>query len=246
MSQKNNQQLLIMMIIESFNRMCDVALNYNLLDQNQEYKLDDSLIEKMHNRYTKLVERAEKTNTAKQKILFLAADPQNRTRLRLMQEFREIKHNLQMSTSRDTIHLCIPELSVRKQDLNRRLLQEKPSIVHFAGHGVSDGSLCFEREDGACQEIKPGDLDLLFELHADYVKCVILNACYSSKQAKAISKHIDFVIGMSVAIGDQAAIDFSIGFYQALGEGKGIEDAYKYGCALIASSEKKTPILLRR
>jgi hypothetical protein len=38
---------------------------------------------------------------------------------------------------------------------------------------------------------------------------------------------------MSQAIGDKAAIEFAVGFYDALGAGKSIEFAYKLGCQLI-------------
>jgi hypothetical protein len=35
---------------------------------------------------------------------------------------------------------------------------------------------------------------------------------------------------MNQAIGDRAAIEFAVGFYDALGAGKGVEFAYKLGC----------------
>ena len=54
-----------------------------------------------------------------------------------------------------------------------------------------------------------------------------MNACYSEEQAKAISKHVDFVIGMSRAISDEAARVFSISFYSSLGFGKSIEDSFE-------------------
>ena len=54
---------------------------------------------------------------------------------------------------------------------------------------------------------------------------------------------------MSKAIGDKAAISFSVGFYQALGAGKSIEEAYKFGCVQIALQgipEHLTPVLISR
>ena len=59
-------------------------------------------------------------------------------------------------------------------------------------------------------EIVPSDaLSKIFELLSGKVSLVFLNACYSEEQAKAISKHIDFVIGMSKAISDEAARKFA-------------------------------------
>jgi hypothetical protein len=43
-----------------------------------------------------------------------------------------------------------------------------------------------------------------------------LNACYSEVQAKAIAQHINYVIGMNDQIEDKAAIEFVVGFYDAL------------------------------
>ncbi|MBK8567358.1 MAG: hypothetical protein IPN76_29575 [Saprospiraceae bacterium] len=54
-----------------------------------------------------------------------------------------------------------------------------------------------------------------------------MNACYSRIQAQEISAHGIYVIGMNKAIGDKAAIDFAVGFYQSLGEGNTFEFAYE-------------------
>jgi len=62
---------------------------------------------------------------------------------------------------------------------------------------------------------------------------VVLNACYSQSQANAINKHIPYVIGMNESIKDQVAIEFAIGFYDAIGAGKSITDAYRFGCNAI-------------
>jgi len=86
----------------------------------------------------------------------------------------------------------------------------------------------------------------LFELFADQVQCVVLNACYSDVQAVAIARHIPYVIGMNAAIGDRAAIEFAISFYDALGAGREIPFAYKLGCNAIQLAgipESLTPVL---
>ncbi|MEL6442506.1 MAG: formylglycine-generating enzyme family protein [Cyanobacteria bacterium J06621_8] len=57
----------------------------------------------------------------------------------------------------------------------------------------------------------------------------MLNACYAAAQAKAIVSHVDYVIGMRDTIYDRAAIAFSIGFYDGLGYGRTIEQAFNLG-----------------
>jgi len=77
----------------------------------------------------------------------------------------------------------------------------------------------------------------------------LLNACFSEVQANAIARHIPYVVGMRRAIGDQAAIQFAIGFYDALLAGESVELAYRFGCNAIQMAgivEQMTPILKRR
>jgi formylglycine-generating enzyme required for sulfatase activity len=102
---------------------------------------------------------------------------------------------------------------------------------------------------GSTHPVQPDALAALFEQFAQQVSCVVLNACYSQMQANAIAKHIDYVIGMERAIGDKAAIAFTVGFYQALGAGRSIEEAYQLGCVQIrlqGISEHLTPVLMTK
>jgi hypothetical protein len=125
----------------------------------------------------------------------------------------------------------------------------QPQIVHFSGHGLASGELCFEDKIGRVHPVSPDAVAVLFEQFSTQVKCVLLNACYSKVQAVAIVRHIDYVIGMNQAIGDKAAIAFAIGFYQALGAGRTFREAYKLGCVQIRLQgipEHLTPIFLER
>jgi hypothetical protein len=166
------------------------------------------------------------------RVLFLAADPSDASRLRLGQELRDIRERLQLSKYREKFILESRE-SVRPGDISQAIFDTEPQIVHFSGHGIKTGELCFEDKLGKTQPVKPEALAELFELVADQIRCVVLNACYSEMQAKAISEHIPFVVGMNQAIGDKAAMDFSSGFYKALGANRSFEEAYKFGRAEI-------------
>jgi CHAT domain-containing protein len=163
------------------------------------------------------------------KILFLAADPSDASRLRLGQELRDIKERLRIAKAPEKYQLEQRE-SVRVADITQAIFDIEPNIIHFSGHGTSQGELCFENGLGKVQSVKADALAAMFEFFAQHVNCVVLNACYSEIQAKAIAQHIPFVIGMNDAIGDQAAISFAVGFYKALAANRSIEDAYKFGC----------------
>jgi hypothetical protein len=182
------------------------------------------------------------------KILFLASDPSDAARLRLGQELRDIREKLQLSKNRDKFVLESRE-SVRPGDITQAIFDIEPNIVHFSGHGLDTGELCFEDVLGNMQVVKPNALAALFELVADQINCVVLNACHSEIQAEAIAEHIPFVVGMNNTIGDKAAIAFAVGFYKALGADHPIEKAYKFGRAEIGIEgipENLTPVLYSR
>ncbi|BAZ67491.1 hypothetical protein NIES4106_22460 [Fischerella sp. NIES-4106] len=168
------------------------------------------------------------SNTPIKKILVLAANPQNTQKLRLDEEVREIAEGLRRAKKRDQFAIE-SRWAIRPDDLRRSILDFEPQIVHFCGHGEVDGGLILEDVTGQTKSVKPEALAGLFELFADQVECVLLNACYSERQADAIVQHINYVIGMKQTIGDKAAIKFAVGFYDALGAGRSIEVAHRFG-----------------
>jgi hypothetical protein len=161
------------------------------------------------------------------RILFLAASPSDRARLRSDQEMRQVDEKLRLASQRDAFELEV-RAAVRPEDLSQALLDAKPSIVHFSGHGSSYG-LFLEDHIGKSHPVSPTALGALFQLVANTVSCVVLSACFSEVQAREIVRHIRYVIGMSNEIGDAGSIAFAAGFYQALGAGKSVEDAFRFG-----------------
>ena len=163
------------------------------------------------------------------RILFLAANPQDTEKLRLNSEIREIEQALKLSNNREQFEF-IPKVAVKIKDLQREIRQSKASIIHFSGHGAGDRGLILENDEGKQDPVNNRAIADLFELFEDRVECVVLNACNSEAQAKAISKHINYVIYTKKRIKDEAAIAFSIGFYEALGDGESFERAFEFGC----------------
>lgn len=165
---------------------------------------------------------------SKKKILILTASPENHLRLRVDKEIKAIEQELDRSKNRDNFEIVF-KLAVTPSDLIRVLEAEKPEIVHFSGHGKETG-LVFENEAGQSQLVSAEALVKLFEKFRNEVQCVLLNACYSEFQAKAINEHINYVIGIKNQIEDTAAIKFAVGFYGALIAGRTYKDACDFGC----------------
>ena len=165
-------------------------------------------------------------------ILFLAANPKDTAPLRLDEEVRRIDEGLRRSRQRENFKL-VSKWAVQIPDLRRALLDEEPNFVHFSGHGSKLGRIYLEDKVGMGQEVKPEALGNFFKLFSDHVSCVVLNACYAEIQADEIVKHIPFVVGMNTAVPDQAAIEFSEAFYDAIGSGKDVEFAFNLACNAI-------------
>jgi CHAT domain len=179
------------------------------------------------------------------KILFVASNPSDTPPLRLDKEVREIEEGLRRSNEREQFDL-VKLSAARIEDLRRSLLDHSPQFVHFAGHGDGTDGIVLEDCHGQTQQVPNDALADLFRLCSDHLECVILNACYSDVQATEIVKHIPYVVGMSADISDNAAIEFAVAFYDALGAGRPIEIAYQFGRNAIAMKgipEDLTPVL---
>lgn len=181
------------------------------------------------------------------KILLLSANPTQLTRLQLDEEVRAITERIRASEFRDTLEL-FSAWAVRPQDILLLLNIHKPHIVHFSGHGSEDGKLLLADSDRRGRAVFVGAraLQTVFTTLKDNIRLVVYNACYSRTQAIATSKIIDCVIGMSETIGDQAAITFAASFYQAIGFGRSVQNAYEQGVAALlleGFDEEKAPKL---
>jgi hypothetical protein len=181
-----------------------------------------------------------------QTILILSANPKGTTPLRLDEEVREIKAGLKQSKYRERFQVEQAE-AVTPRAVQDAMLEYRPQIVHFCGHGEGEEGIVLEGAEGRPQLVSAEALADLFGLFAEQVSCVVLNACYSEVQARAIAQHVGAVIGMNRAIGDRAAIEYAVSFYKALGAGEEITFAHKLGCnaiKLMGIDEALTPVLL--
>jgi DNA polymerase III delta prime subunit len=160
------------------------------------------------------------------KILILASNPRND--LKLEREIKDMKNVIKRSKNQSQFETEF-ELEVHPEELHDLFLEHEPRIVHFCGHGTGEQGLVLQNQAGREQVVSTEALSNLFELFDKQVEGVLLNACYSEVQANAIVQHINYVVGMSDEISDDAAIAFATGFYRALGWGKSIEEAYKFG-----------------
>ncbi len=168
----------------------------------------------------------------KHTILFLAADPNGTDPRALDREARAIQVELERSGFRDHFELKT-RWAAEPLDLLRELRRLRPTVVHFAGRGTADAALRFLGPDGRPQLVSAQALEETFGAAGSSVQLVVLSACYSDVQARALLPHVGCVVGMSGALHETAARSFAIGFYGGLGERESVAAAFKHGCAAI-------------
>jgi len=160
------------------------------------------------------------------RILFLGANSA-RAPLDLEREVSLIQRDLRMARERDALEFRQVG-AVTIDTLMQAMLDESPTIVHFSGHGETQGiHLCDEA--GNPRLVTGEALASLFELFREAVRCVVLNACWSEAQARAIRRHVPHVIGTRADFPDEAGLAFSTGFYKAIGAGRDVPFAFEAG-----------------
>ena len=185
----------------------------------------------------------EASCASKAKVLFLAANPGDMTSLHLDIEIREIQ-----KTVRDELNVVVG-WAVRADDLLQHLNEHRPQIVHFSGHGTRTGKIVVEDNDRNSVPLSLHAVTHLFGAFADTVRLVVLNACFSLPQAEAITKVVDCATGTPSGIDDSDAIAFSVSFYQAIGFGRSVAQAFDQGCIALdfrSAPEALRPLLLAK
>lgn len=166
------------------------------------------------------------------RILLLAANPIKTPVLELGAEVEAIRNHLRGTTFGWQAEI-LPWGSVTRGKLVTYLMDLRPAVVHFSGHGDPDGEIALLDDEGKAEQASPRELAQLLHVLKGQIRCVVLNTCYSAVQAEAIADEIECVIGMKQSVNDDVAIKFAGKFYEALGSGQSIRTAFEVGCFTI-------------
>ena len=200
-------------------------------------------------------------------ILFLASNPSNTAKLQLDKEFKIVFEKLQ--NSKFTVKL---EWAVTPQAMQKAILKYKPRIIHFSGHGTSSTDsagttaatraignaaampvgLVLQDDQGNAKVLETKNLAAIFQIFQKFkfqIDAVVLNACHSATQAEAIRNYVNYVVGMSDAIKDEAALEIAESFYDNLSTEDNVELAFdltKVNVDIEGFSESNLMQLLKR
>jgi CHAT domain len=158
-------------------------------------------------------------------VLFVAASPEDQKALRLDREVREIQRRVRESAHRDQVDFAWRP-AARVTDLMQMLLEVRPHIVHFSGHG-SQAELAFEDADGTTKPLTNDQLAALLHATSDRIRLAVFNSCDSREQAEYATLHLDVAIGMDDPVDDESAKVFAGQFYNSLGFGQSLAQAFE-------------------
>lgn len=180
------------------------------------------------------------------RILFLAANSGEEPLRRVDKEAREVENRLRIAGNWKSFKF-ITEWAVRAGDLQKALMEHKPHVLHFSGRGSKSGGILLAEDSETPRAVDAKALAQLLKVLKDEIRVVVLNACYSKRQASEFAKDFDYTIWMDSAIADESAVIFSSFFYQALGFGRTVSEAFalaKLEIRLERKSGYATPSLM--
>jgi hypothetical protein len=161
-------------------------------------------------------------------ILYLGTALTDSDPLDLGGELEHIYRTLRQSRQREALDLRA-HWSLSATQISPLLNHYEPAIVHFGGHGGT-GGLLLRRHGGLRSQLAtPEQLEIMFTAERRRLRCVVLLACHSVSLAQALQEHVDVVIGVEHALGDECARAFSGWFYEAIGDGLDLRSAFETG-----------------
>lgn len=226
--------------------------------QKKQSDLINTRINDIRYNQTRLQSEIEKLKESKSKIviLFIASNPKctyidkngletELQKLDLDKEAREIKEAITKSLNRDSIDFQT-RWATRISDLLQAINETNPTIIHFSGHGSTNGELVFQDNYDKPKTVSNEAIAEMISASSDDIRMIVFNNCFSSIQAKMIVDRVEATIGMNTAIGDNSAIIFASQLYSAIGFGLSLDKAFAQAKAMLMledTKEEKTPEL---
>lgn len=160
------------------------------------------------------------------RMLFLATNPLESSRLRLGEEFRLINREIRFGPNGHLFDVS-SAWAVRPEDLYEMLLAHRPNIVHLSGHATKSRGIILEDDAGGMSPISSQGLAGLFKMFRTDIRMVFLNMCHTKTYVKELAEEVDYVIGIKNKINDRGSIVFASFFYKGLSLGLSIKMAFE-------------------
>ena len=164
------------------------------------------------------------------KLLFFSSYPEDQSRL--TSEFDEIVESIKSANSQKIeIKILKPIISANYKKLITGLTH-RPKIIHYSGHGNSDGIFLIDNKTNNSLQLSNDKLESIFK-NCRSLKLIFFNSCFSEKQAEILSKQGMFVLGLEDEIENSVAVEFAKEFYYGFvnqGNPVSLEQGIQNGC----------------
>src|SRR6266545_1673755 len=165
------------------------------------------------------------------RILAMIASPRDLPALNIEREKRLMEVSIESLRARGLVQLTWLEPATWR-DLQHAMRQGPWHIFHFVGHGgfnrnTDEGFIALPDDNNETYRLTASNLARLLADH-ESLRLVVLNACegarvgkydtFSSTAAVLVRRGLPAVLAMQYAITDQAAIEFTRAFYEALAD----------------------------
>lgn len=180
-------------------------------------------------------------------VLYLMANPIKKHALRVDAEVSKVSEEIRRSRFRDNISLH-QSPAANLDAIIHGLNDHRPRIVHFSGHGNSNGVAV---DDGGIkrtkrQFVKFETLGRAFRATDTPPDVVVLNACNSAGARNALLASAKAIVVMQDSISDVGAVAFATKFYGGIASGQSLKSSFEQGVIAIEAvslDEVGTPAL---
>lgn len=197
-------------------------------------------------------------------VLGVVASPTDRPALDVARERERIQRATASLQAQGALSLeWLPAATWR--ELQRALRRGRYHVLHFVGHGgfdetAGEGVLALTDDAGASAVLGATEVGRLLADHQD-LRVVLLNSClgarasgtdvFSSTAAVLVRRGVPSVLAMQYEISDEAAIEFSRSFYEAVADGLAIDSAVAEARKAVSLGQRRsvewaTPVLHMR
>lgn len=165
------------------------------------------------------------------RVMMVASNAFGKATLRLEQEITRLQLVALEHTASTVEFVFFPAL--RFEELQQRIWQTKPDILHFCAHGEEE---YLTMSNALEEEVKvTGDVLRGLLSGVERIKLIYLSVCKSAALAELLveSGVSDMAIGTTQPITNLAAREGAVVFYQNLLKGRTVRGAYEAGKAII-------------
>jgi len=200
-------------------------------------------------RYVHEVRTVEPPKPEKLRVLYLTSNPDSNAYLRVDVEVRDVRQAIRKATHRDLVEMD-HRPAATPEDLLDGMNEQRPHVIHFAGHGGGYSLLFDDAADN------PSGRSVSFDILARALTAtdappnvLVLNACDTLEGAEVLLDSVPVIIAMAAEISDLAASAFAARFYSAIASAQSVQSAANQGAVavdLLELSDGWKPALLCR